>query len=101
MNTSTSCDILVGEGSHGFYASATDPVLRKYESDIKDFGYNSFTVEDIQYSLGAENVKTRFSDLAQILSKSQEIYGFQPSTLFDDSFEFEYFAEDVGLPATD
>lgn len=75
LNIATSCDLILQDG---IQAAQTDPVLLKYKSDIKDFGYLSYTVTDYQewfasskfmYTNYTGDPEVKFSDLAELKSK--------------------------------
>lgn len=93
----------MGDGTYGINANETDPILRKYKHEVKDFAYIGYSVQDYQRYISNETVESEisFSDLANIISKDQEVQSVQPSTLLDDSFSISWQNDESGLPLTD
>ena len=65
----------MGDGEYGINAIETDPILRKYRHEIKDFAYIGYSVPNYQSYFSNYTVESeiRFSDLANLVSKKQEV----------------------------
>ena len=87
--------------SNGFYANATDQVLRKWDDKIKDFGYWGANVATYRNRKGAE---IYFGDLENKEHVGKTVYPIGPSSLFDSSFYdvgYDYDSWKTSLPASE
>ena len=90
MNTVENADIVVGgdfdpantdSDDSLLYASDVDPILEKYASDIKDFGYVTGELVLQQSDKGANYV----SDKSRLVTLKSSVQALSPSALLDES----------------
>ena len=66
--TLTSCDIML-DSNMKINATLTDPILKLYKDQIKDFGYETNNINDYQ----SERAKIQFADNSNTISVSQHV----------------------------
>lgn len=90
LNTVENADIVVGgdfdptntdSDESLLFAADVDPILAKYASDIKDFGYVTGELFLQQSDKGANYV----SDKSRLVTLKSSVQALSPSTLLDDS----------------
>ena len=66
--TLTSCDIML-DSTMNINATLTDPILRLYKDQIKDFGYETDNINDYQ----TDNAKIQFADNSNTITLGQHL----------------------------
>ena len=75
-----------------------DPILVKYESHIKSFGFETFPLIDLMYNPdGRWNVMQVLDESGLFNIWDTDIRGFSPGHIFDDVWDTKYREKGTGL----